>query len=42
VARALLLAKRAPGDAEAAAATAETAGFTVELTPGNLDVIVRG
>ncbi|HET7120186.1 MAG TPA: peroxide stress protein YaaA [Solirubrobacterales bacterium] len=40
VARALLLAKKAPGDVEAAAAIAEAAGFTVELTPGSLDVIV--
>jgi cytoplasmic iron level regulating protein YaaA (DUF328/UPF0246 family) len=42
VARALLQAKKAPGDAEGAAAIAEAAGFTVELTPGNLDVIVSG
>lgn len=40
VARALLKAKKAPADPEAAAAIAEAAGFTVELTPGNLDVIV--
>jgi len=42
VARALLEAKRAPGDAEGAAAIAEGAGFRVELTPGYLDVIVTG
>jgi uncharacterized protein len=40
VARALLLAKKAPGDPEAAAALAQAAGFTVELNDGNLDVIV--
>jgi uncharacterized protein len=40
VARALLLAKRAPADAEAAAAIAGAAGFTVELAPGTLDVIM--
>lgn len=40
VARALLEAKRAPADPEAAAAIAETAGFTVELNDGSLDVIV--
>jgi cytoplasmic iron level regulating protein YaaA (DUF328/UPF0246 family) len=40
VARALLEAKRAPKGAGAAAALAEAAGFTVELTPGHLDVIV--
>jgi cytoplasmic iron level regulating protein YaaA (DUF328/UPF0246 family) len=40
VARALLEAKKAPGDPEGAAAIAEAAGFTVELTDGNLDVIV--
>jgi cytoplasmic iron level regulating protein YaaA (DUF328/UPF0246 family) len=42
VARALLLAKRPPRDPEAAAAIARAAGFTIELTPGNLDVIVPG
>ncbi len=40
VARALLMAKKPPADPEAAAAIAEAAGFTVELAPGNLDVIV--
>lgn len=40
VARALLEAKKPPGDAEAAAALAESAGFTVELSDGGLDVIV--
>lgn len=40
VARALLTAKKAPADPEAAAAIAEAAGFTVELADGNLDVIV--
>lgn len=40
VARALLSAKKAPADPEAAAAIAEAAGFTVELTDGSLDVIV--
>jgi uncharacterized protein len=40
VARALLEEKRAPGDAEGAAAIAERAGFAVELTPSSLDVIV--
>lgn len=40
VARALLQAKKAPGAAEAAAAIVESAGFTVELNDGNLDVIV--
>lgn len=40
VARALLLAKQAPEDAEAAAAIAASAGFEVELAPGALDVIV--
>jgi hypothetical protein len=40
VARALLEAKKPPEDREAAAAIAEAAGFTVELTPGTLDVIV--
>jgi cytoplasmic iron level regulating protein YaaA (DUF328/UPF0246 family) len=42
VARALLEAKKAPADAEGAAAIAEAAGFDVELAPGYLDVIVRG
>lgn len=40
VARALLEAKKAPSDSEGAAAIAEAAGFTVELTDGSLDVIV--
>jgi cytoplasmic iron level regulating protein YaaA (DUF328/UPF0246 family) len=40
VARALLTAKKAPSDPEAAAAIAEAAGFTVELSDGSLDVIV--
>jgi uncharacterized protein len=40
VARALLTAKKAPGDVEGAAALAEAAGLTVELNDGNLDVIV--
>jgi uncharacterized protein len=40
VARVLLAAKQAPADPEAAAALAESAGFTVELGPGSLDVIV--
>jgi cytoplasmic iron level regulating protein YaaA (DUF328/UPF0246 family) len=40
VARALLQARKPPADAEAAAAIARDAGFTVELTPGCLDVIV--
>jgi len=40
VARALLLAKRQPRDAEGAAAIAREAGFEVELAPGSLDVIV--
>lgn len=40
VARALLEAKRAPADAEAAAAIAAAAGFSVELSDGFLDVIV--
>lgn len=40
VARALLQAKKAPADPEAAAAIAADAGFDVELSPGNLDVIV--
>jgi uncharacterized protein len=40
VARALLLAKKPPGDPEGAAAAAEAAGFKVELSAGSLDVIV--
>lgn len=40
VARVLLSAKKPPADPEAAAALAEAAGFTVELSDGNLDVIV--
>jgi cytoplasmic iron level regulating protein YaaA (DUF328/UPF0246 family) len=40
VARTLLQAKKAPGDPEAAAAIAESAGFTVELNDANLEVIV--
>lgn len=40
VARALLTAKKPPADPEGAAAIAESAGFTVELGPGTLDVIV--
>lgn len=40
VARALLVAKKPPANPESAATVAEAAGFTVELTPGNLDVIV--
>ena len=40
VARALLEAKKPPETPEAAASIAESAGFTVELTPGTLDVIV--
>ncbi|HEV2859031.1 MAG TPA: peroxide stress protein YaaA [Solirubrobacterales bacterium] len=40
VARALLEAKKPPADPTAAARIAETAGFTVELNDGNLDVIV--
>jgi cytoplasmic iron level regulating protein YaaA (DUF328/UPF0246 family) len=40
VARALLLAKKSPVDAEAAAAVVGDAGFEVELTPGSIDVIV--
>ncbi len=41
VARALLRAKKAPGDGEGAAAIAEAAGFRVELAAGFLDVIVE-
>jgi hypothetical protein len=40
VARALLDSKTPPKTPEAAAQLATAAGFTVELTPGNLDVIV--
>jgi cytoplasmic iron level regulating protein YaaA (DUF328/UPF0246 family) len=40
VARALLLAKGAPANPEAAAAIAAKGGFKVELTPSTLDVIV--
>lgn len=40
VARALLMAKKAPADPEGAAAIAEAAGFSVELSDGTLDVIV--
>ena len=40
VARALLQAKQAPADPEAAASIAESAGFSVELSDGSLDVIV--
>ena len=40
VARALLEARKAPKDPESAAAIAEQAGFTVELSDGSLDVIV--
>jgi cytoplasmic iron level regulating protein YaaA (DUF328/UPF0246 family) len=40
VARALLESRSVPKSPEAAATIAERAGFTVELTPGNLDVIV--
>lgn len=40
VARALLGAKKAPSDPEGAAAVAEAAGLTVELSDGYLDVIV--
>lgn len=42
VARALLLAKKAPGSREAAAAVAADAGFEVELSGSNLDVILTG
>ncbi len=42
VARALLQAKKAPEDPEAAATLAEAAGFRVELSGGYLDVIVAG
>jgi hypothetical protein len=40
VARALLLARREPGDPDAVATVAADAGFEVELTPTSLDVIV--
>jgi uncharacterized protein len=40
VARVLLEAKKPPADPEAAAQLVTAAGFTVELTPGSLDVIV--
>jgi uncharacterized protein len=40
VARELLLAKQAPADPEAAAAIAREAGYEVELSGSNLDVIV--
>lgn len=40
VARALLEAKKAPADPEFAATIAESAGFTVELSDGSLDVLV--
>jgi uncharacterized protein len=40
VARALLKGRKVPKDPEAAAAVVEAAGFTVELSPGSLDVIV--
>ena len=40
VARELLQAKKPPTDPESAAAIAESAGFTVELSGGNLDAIV--
>jgi cytoplasmic iron level regulating protein YaaA (DUF328/UPF0246 family) len=42
VARALLAAKKPPGDPEAAAEAARAAGFSVELNAGILDVIVAG
>ncbi len=41
VARALLESKKPPESPESAASIAEAAGFTIELTPGNLDVIVQ-
>jgi cytoplasmic iron level regulating protein YaaA (DUF328/UPF0246 family) len=40
VARVLLQAKKPPADSKAAAALAESAGFTVDINDGNLDVIV--
>jgi cytoplasmic iron level regulating protein YaaA (DUF328/UPF0246 family) len=39
VARVLLQARKAPGDPEAAATVTKSAGFTVELNDGSLDVI---
>jgi cytoplasmic iron level regulating protein YaaA (DUF328/UPF0246 family) len=42
VARALLLARSEPQDAEAVASVAGDAGFAVELTPTSLDVVVDG
>ena len=42
VAKVLLAAKKAPADPESAAALAERAGFSVELSPGYLDVINPG
>jgi len=41
VAKALLLARDPPTDPEGAAAIAESAGFSVELAPGSLDVSVK-
>jgi cytoplasmic iron level regulating protein YaaA (DUF328/UPF0246 family) len=41
VAQVLLQAKKVPSDPESAAAITEAAGFTVELSDGSLDVIVR-
>lgn len=40
VARALLLARREPKDAEGVASVASDAGFAVELTPTSLDVVI--
>ncbi|MFN8162471.1 MAG: hypothetical protein U0R26_01280 [Solirubrobacterales bacterium] len=40
MARALLLAKKAPKDPEGTAAIAAATGFEVELSDGHLDVIV--
>jgi hypothetical protein len=40
VARALLEVKQQPSTPEAAAAIAESAGFTVELSDGSLGIIV--
>lgn len=40
VARALLTAKKPPGDPQTVAAIVEAAGFSVELSDGKLDVIV--
>jgi cytoplasmic iron level regulating protein YaaA (DUF328/UPF0246 family) len=42
VGKVLLDEKKAPADAEGAAALAEAAGFRVELSPGHLDVILPG